>query len=67
MAGAFGYGREHYDLAMRIGELSLFPAVRARAEASIIAPGTSCRHQIRQGTGRAAEHPLELIARAMGL
>jgi Fe-S oxidoreductase len=52
---------------MRIGELSLFPAVRARQEAWVVAPGTSCRQQIRQGTGRTAEHPIELIARAMGL
>jgi FAD/FMN-containing dehydrogenase/Fe-S oxidoreductase len=67
MAGAFGYGREHYDLAMRIGELRLFPAVRARPSASVLTPGTSCRHQILEGTGRPARHPIEFVARALGV
>ena len=67
MAGAFGYLREHYDLAMRIGELELFPTVRGRPTASIVTPGTSCRQQIREGTGRQAQHPIELIAHALGV
>ncbi len=60
MAGSFGY--EHYDLSMKIGERVLFPAVRAATQASIIAPGFSCRHQIEHGTGRKAQHPIEFLA-----
>lgn len=63
MAGSFGYGRRKYDLSMRVGELSLFPAVRgASADAVIVAAGTSCRHQVHDGTGRRALHPVELAA-----
>jgi FAD/FMN-containing dehydrogenase/Fe-S oxidoreductase len=66
MAGAFGYGREHFDISMRIGELMLFPFVRAaNAETLIVAPGTSCRHQIRDGTGRTALHPVEVLHAAI--
>ena len=63
MAGSFGYEREHYDLSLQIGELSLFPAVRAAAPETIIAaPGTSCRHQIANATGREVKHPIEVVA-----
>jgi Fe-S oxidoreductase len=66
MAGSFGYDADKYDLSMKIGELVLFPAVRAaKADAIIVAPGTSCRHQIRDGTGREALHPIEVIAMAL--
>lgn len=66
MAGAFGYGEHRYDLSMRIGEMTLFPAVRlADAEDLIVAPGTSCRHQILDGTHRHALHPIEAIDRMM--
>ncbi|HLO80042.1 MAG TPA: FAD-linked oxidase C-terminal domain-containing protein [Chitinophagaceae bacterium] len=62
MAGSFGYEEEHYDLSMKIGELVLFPAVRKQDEDTIIAaPGTSCRHQIKDGTGRKAKHPVEIL------
>ncbi len=62
MAGSFGYEKEHYDLSMQIGELVLFPAVRKQSEDVIIAaPGTSCRHQIKDGTGRTALHPVEVL------
>ena len=62
MAGSFGYSREHYDLSMKIGELVLFPKIRAEEPNSIIAaPGTSCRHQILDGTGRLAQHPIEIL------
>ncbi len=62
MAGSFGYEKEHYDLSMKVGELVLFPAVRKADKAEIIvAPGTSCRHQIKDGTGREALHPVEVI------
>jgi Fe-S oxidoreductase len=67
MAGSFGYEREHYDLSMRVGDLRLFPALRATNDDTVIAaPGTSCRHQIADGTGRNAEHPAILVARALG-
>jgi Fe-S oxidoreductase len=66
MAGAFGYEKEHYDLSMKIGELVLFPEVRkAPAETIIAAPGTSCRHQIIEGTGRKALHPVEIMYHAL--
>ncbi len=66
MAGSFGYETEHYDLSMQIGELVLFPAVRnAATEVIIAAPGTSCRHQIKDGTGRKALHPAEILFDAL--
>lgn len=62
MAGSFGYEAEHYDLSMNVGELVLFPAVRqADHETVIVAPGTSCRHQIWDGTRRTAVHPVEVL------
>jgi FAD/FMN-containing dehydrogenase/Fe-S oxidoreductase len=65
MAGSFGYAAHRYELSMRIGELSVFPAIReAEPDAIIVAPGTSCRHQIRDGTGRQAVHPIELLDQA---
>jgi Fe-S oxidoreductase len=67
MAGAFGYEREHYALSMKVGELVLFPAVRGAAAGDLVAaPGTSCRHQIFDGTGRRAVHPLEIVRDALG-
>ena len=55
MAGSFGYEKEHYDLSMKVGELVLFPAVRQTSDNEVIAaPGTSCRHQIKDGTGKKA-------------
>lgn len=66
MAGSFGYEREHFALSMQIGELVLLPAVRAApAGALIAAPGTSCRHQIKDGTGRIALHPAEILFDAL--
>ncbi len=66
MAGSFGYEDDHYELSMEIGELVLFPAVREAAEeATIAAPGTSCRSQIAAGTDREAEHPAVLLERAL--
>jgi Fe-S oxidoreductase/FAD/FMN-containing dehydrogenase len=65
MAGSFGYEKEHYDLSMKIGELVLFPAVRNTDDSVVIAaPGTSCRHQIKDGTGREALHPVEVMYRS---
>ncbi len=66
MAGSFGYEREHYELSMKVGELVLFPAVRNTPEHVLIAaPGTSCRHQIHDGTGRKAYHPVEILYDAL--
>ena len=66
MAGSFGYEKEHYDLSMQIGEMVLFPAVRAAKDNMIIsAPGTSCRHHIRDGTGKTALHPIEVLYEAL--
>lgn len=62
MAGSFGYEAEHFEVSIKIGELVLFPTVREQPEEVIIAaPGTSCRHQIKDGTGRKAKHPVEVI------
>lgn len=66
MAGSFGYEAEHYELSMKIGELVLFPAVRKASEDTLIAaPGTSCRHQIKDGTGKKALHPIEILFEAV--
>ena len=66
MAGSFGYEKEHYDLSMKIGELVLLPAIRSQADNVIIAaPGTSCRHQIKDGTGRKALHTVEVLYDAL--
>jgi FAD/FMN-containing dehydrogenase/Fe-S oxidoreductase len=65
MAGSFGFEAEHYELSMSIGELRLFPAVRAEpAETIIAATGVSCRQQITHGTGRPVRHPLEITRQA---
>jgi Fe-S oxidoreductase len=62
MAGSFGYEEEHYEISMKIGELVLFPEVRKTKENVIIAvSGTSCRHQIKDGTGRESKHPVEVL------
>ncbi|WP_316814556.1 FAD-binding and (Fe-S)-binding domain-containing protein [Pedobacter nyackensis] len=66
MAGSFGYEKEHYDLSMQIGELVLFPDIRKQKEEVIIAaPGTSCRHQIKDGTTKKAYHPVEILYNAL--
>jgi FAD/FMN-containing dehydrogenase/Fe-S oxidoreductase len=62
MAGAFGYEKEHYDLSVQIANLALVPAVTAEPNAVVVATGTSCRHQIRDLTGRNALHPLEVLS-----
>jgi len=66
MAGSFGYEKEHFELSMKIGELVLFPAVRSAADSDIIAaPGTSCRHQVKDGTGKIVKHPVEVLYEAL--
>lgn len=66
MAGSFGYEKEHYELSNRIGELVLFPEVRNAEPGTLIAaPGTSCRHHIKEGTGKKALHPAEILYDAL--
>ncbi len=66
MAGSFGYEEEHYDVSMQIGELKLFPSIRkASIETIIAANGTSCRHQIMDGTQRKALHPVSIMRQAL--
>ena len=66
MAGSFGYEKEHYATSMQIGELKLFPAIRKYPEETIVAAnGTSCRHQIYDGTKRKALHPITIVKEAL--
>ena len=66
MAGSFGYEAEHYDLSMQMGELTLFLAVRAQAESTlIVAAGVSCHEQIEHGTKRNALHPALVLSKAL--
>ncbi|NEV93577.1 FAD-binding protein [Psychroflexus sp. YR1-1] len=60
MAGSFGYEKEHYKVSQDIGELILFPAVR-KSNGLICANGTSCRHQIKDGTQKEALHPVSIL------
>ena len=62
MAGSFGYEKAHFDLSVKIANLALVPAVKAEPEALVVATGTSCRHQIKDLTGRRALHPVEVLA-----
>jgi FAD/FMN-containing dehydrogenase/Fe-S oxidoreductase len=63
MAGSFGYEAAHYEMSMRMAELTLLPAVRASPDAIVVADGTSCRHQIAHGARRAAIHAARLLER----
>jgi Fe-S oxidoreductase len=66
MAGSFGYEREHYEVSMKIAELVLLPAVRDIPDGElVVAPGTSCRHQIHDGAGRIALHPAQVLREAL--
>ena len=66
MAGSFGYEKEHFELSNQVGELVLFPTIRQQGEDVIIAAsGTSCRHQIHDGTGRMAKHAVEILFEAL--
>jgi len=66
MAGSFGYEKEHYEVSMRVGEQTLFPEIRKAHEAVVIAAnGTSCRHQIKDGTSRIAKHPITILREAL--
>ena len=66
MAGSFGYEKEHFELSNKIGELVLFPEVRnASGNVQLAAPGTSCRHHIKDGTGKTAVHPAIILFNAL--
>ena len=66
MAGSFGYETEHFDVSMKMAELSLLPAVRkASPETMVVADGTSCRHQIHDGSGRKAWHVARVLQMAL--
>jgi len=66
MAGSFGYEAEHYDISMKMAEMSLLPAVRdARPDSLIVADGTSCRQQIEHGAGRRALHVARILESAL--
>jgi len=66
MAGSFGYEKEHYDISMQVGEDSLFPKVRnSDVAVEIIAAGTSCRHQIYDGTKRKSQHPISILRQVL--
>jgi len=66
MAGSFGYEKEHYKVSMQVGEDTLFPKVRNTDKAiEIAAAGTSCRHQIKDGTKRESKHPITLLKEAL--
>jgi FAD/FMN-containing dehydrogenase/Fe-S oxidoreductase len=67
MAGSFGYEAEHYDVSMKMAELSLLPAVRNAPESLVVAGGTSCRHQIADGAGREAWHVARLLEAALSV
>ena len=66
MAGSFGYEKEHYKISMQVGEDTLFPKVRnCDSKTEIVASGTSCRHQIYDGTKRIAKHPITILKEAL--
>ena len=66
MAGSFGYEKEHYDISMKIGENSVFPKIRnTHKDIEIAVAGTSCRHQILDGTNRETQHPISILKKAL--
>jgi Fe-S oxidoreductase len=65
MAGSFGYEAEHYEASKAMAELSLLPAIRKAQDALIVADGTSCRHQIADGTNAKAMHVARVLEAAL--
>ena len=66
MAGSFGYEKEHYDISMQVGEQSLFSKIRKfDAKTEVCASGTSCRHQIFDGTKKVSSHPIQTLYRSL--
>src|SRR5262245_54259308 len=66
MTGAFGYGADAIDVSLAMAKLSLLPAIRKAGDTIIVANGTSCRHQIRDGTGRETVHMAQVLSRSLG-
>jgi Fe-S oxidoreductase len=67
MAGSFGYDASHYEVSMKMAELSLLPKVRAVPDAWVVADGTSCRAQIGHGAGREALHVARVLEQALSI
>jgi len=68
MAGSFGYEKEHYQLSMQVGEDTLFPKIRdTKDDTIIVAVGTSCRHQIKDGTNRESFHPVTILRESLNI
>ncbi len=65
MAGSFGYEAEHYDVSLKMAEMSLLPTIRNSPAAAVVADGTSCRHQLADGSGREAMHVARLLEKAL--
>jgi Fe-S oxidoreductase len=66
MAGSFGFEKEHYSYAMQMAELKLLPYIRSEEiDTVIVASGTSCRHQIKDGTQKETFHPVEVLYDAL--
>jgi Fe-S oxidoreductase len=66
MAGSFGYEKEHYELSMKMANRRLLPAVRnEKSDTIVAAAGFSCRHQIKDGSGRDALHPAQVLRQAL--
>jgi hypothetical protein len=67
MAGSFGYETGHFEVSVDVAEQRLLPAIREAPHTTVIAPGFSCRCQIRDLSGRVALHPIEIIRRRVGV
>ena len=65
MAGSFGYEEEHFDVSMKAADLVLFKAIKANPNFVVAAPGTSCRHQIKDGLSKTSYHPAEILYDAL--
>jgi Fe-S oxidoreductase len=65
MAGSFGYEAEHYEVSLKMAEMTLLPTIRNSPQALVVADGTSCRHQIADGTGRKPVHVARLLEEAL--
>ena len=65
MAGSFGFEKEHYDISMQIGGLSLFPAIESKPDWEVAVMGVSCRQQVEHGAGRRARHLIEVLRDAI--
>ena len=62
MAGSFGYEASHLEVSKQMAEANLLPSIRNNEDACVVADGTSCRHQIMDGTDKEAIHVALLLA-----